>query len=76
MGLRLSAISGWSITLLAILCSVVPTGEIHNVWLFEFKLAAGTFAVIGSAWLVYRRAPGQADGGVRRGPGGPPHIYG
>ena len=30
---------GWSVTALAILCSVVPTGEIHNVWLFEFKLA-------------------------------------
>lgn len=55
-GKRLSAISGWSITVLAILCSVVPTGEIHNVWLFEFKLAAGTFAVIFSAWVVYRRA--------------------
>ncbi len=59
MRLRLSAIFGWSITLLAILCSVVPTGEIHNVWLFEFKLAAGTFAVIASAWLVYRRTRSQ-----------------
>ncbi|HWE51799.1 MAG TPA: APC family permease [Bryobacteraceae bacterium] len=54
-GRKVSAISGWSITLLAVLCAVVPTEEIHNVWLFEFKLAAGTFAVIASAWLVYRR---------------------
>jgi len=54
-GKRISAVSGWAITVLAILCSVVPTAEITNVWLFEFKLALGTFAVIATAWLVYRR---------------------
>ncbi len=56
-GERLSAISGWAITAVAILCSVIPTGDITSVWLFEGKLAAGTIAVIGSAWLVYRRRP-------------------
>ncbi len=55
-GKRLSAISGTAITLLAILCSLVPTEAIGNVWLFEGKLAAGTVAVVASAWLVYRRA--------------------
>ena len=55
VGHRVSALSGWSVTVLAIVCSIVPTGEIHNVWLFEFKLAAGTFAVIASAWLIYRK---------------------
>ena len=54
-GKRLSALSGWAITALAILCSVVPTAEIANVWLFEGKLALGTAAVVASAWLVYRR---------------------
>jgi amino acid transporter len=54
-GHRLSAISGWAIIGVAIACAVVPTSEIGNVWLFEGKLAAGTLAVIGSAWLVYRR---------------------
>jgi len=54
-GKRFSAISGWAITVLAILCSVVPTEDIGNVWLFEGKLAAGTLAAIGTAWLVYRR---------------------
>ena len=58
VGHRVSAVSGWAVTALAILCSLVPTGEIHNVWLFELKLAAGTFAVIASAWLVYRRSSG------------------
>jgi amino acid transporter len=55
-GKRVSAISGTAITLLAILCSLVPTEAIGNIWLFEGKLAAGTLAVVASAWLVYRRA--------------------
>jgi amino acid transporter len=54
-GKRVSAVSGWAITLLAILCSVVPTAEVKNVWLFETKLAVGTAAVIATAWLLYRR---------------------
>ncbi len=55
-GKRLSPISGSAITILAILCSVVPTADITNVWLFESKLAIGTLAAIATAWLVYRRA--------------------
>ena len=54
-GKRISALSGWAISVMALVCSVVPTAEIPNVWLFEGKLAIGTLAVIGSAWLVYRR---------------------
>ena len=54
-GKRISAISGWAITVLAILCSVVPTAEVRNVWLFESKLALGTAAVIVTARLLYRR---------------------
>jgi amino acid transporter len=53
-GHKMSAVSGWGMTSLAILCSIVPTGEVHRVWLFETKLAVGTFAVIASAWVVYR----------------------
>ncbi len=54
-GKRLSAVSGGAMTALALFCSVVPPAEISNVWLFEGKLAAGTLAVVVSAWLVYRR---------------------
>jgi amino acid transporter len=54
-GRRWSASSGIGMTLLAIICSVVPTGEIHNVWLFEAKLAGGTLAVVTSGWMIYRR---------------------
>jgi amino acid transporter len=53
-GKRISAISGWAITAMALFCAVVPTGEITNVWLFEGKLGLGTAAVVGSAWLMYR----------------------
>ena len=54
-GKRLSAVLGCAITLLAILCSVVPPDDITNIWLFEAKLTAGTLAVVLSAWLIYRR---------------------
>ena len=54
-GKRLSAASGVGITLLALLCSVVPPTEVPKVWLFEGKLAGGTVAVVISAWLIYQR---------------------
>jgi hypothetical protein len=41
--------------LAAVFFMVVPPAEITKVWLFEGKLAAGTLAVVVSAWLVYRR---------------------
>jgi amino acid transporter len=55
-GNRWSAVAGWSVVVLTIVCAVVPTAEIANVWLFEGKLAGGTAATIGSAWILYRRA--------------------
>jgi amino acid transporter len=54
-GKRWSAISGIGVTVLAVVCSLVPTAEIHNVWLFELKLAAGTLAILASGWLIYER---------------------
>jgi len=55
-GHRISALGGWAVSVIALVCSVVPTSEVSSVWLYEFKLAAGTAAVIGSAWLVYRQS--------------------
>ena len=52
---RRSALSGWGITLLAILCSAVPAAEVTNVWLFEMKIAVGTLLIVGMARVVYRR---------------------
>ena len=54
-GRRLAAVAGIAVTLLTIVSSVVPTGEVGNIWLFEAKLLGGTALIIGSAWLVYRR---------------------
>ncbi len=53
-GKRVSAVSGWFVTLVALVCAVAPPGD-TRVWLFETKLAVGTAGVIGSAFLVYRR---------------------
>lgn len=55
-GKRLSAISGWFVTLVALVCSVVPPDG-TRVWLFESKLALGTGAMILSAFIVYKRYP-------------------
>jgi hypothetical protein len=52
-GKKLSAICGWSVTVLAIVCAVVPTGDVNHIWLFELKLAVGTAAVVLSALAVY-----------------------
>ena len=54
-GKRWSALSGWGITLLAILCSAVPAAQVTNVWLFEVKIAMGTLLIIGMARVLYRR---------------------
>ena len=59
-GKRWSASSGIGMTVFAIVSSVVPSAEIHNVWLFEFKLAAGTVAMVASGWLIYRRFKSRA----------------
>jgi hypothetical protein len=54
-GRRVSAASGWAITLLAIVCAVVPTADVTNVWLFEGKLAVGTVGVVVLARWLYLR---------------------
>lgn len=58
-GRWISALSGWAVTMLAIVCAAVPSESVNHVWLFEAKLAAGTLGVIASAWLLYRRAGGK-----------------
>ncbi len=55
-GKRVSAVSGALVTLLAIGCSVVPSGDVSNVWLFEAKIALGTVGAVASGWLLFRRS--------------------
>jgi len=54
-GKRIAAFIGLATTLLCLACSVIPTADVTNVWLFEAKLAAGTIGMIGSGWLLYAR---------------------
>jgi APA family basic amino acid/polyamine antiporter len=54
-GKRVAALCGMGVTLLTIVSSAIPTGEVGSIWLFEGKLLAGTAVMVGSAWLVYRR---------------------
>jgi len=57
-GKRWSASAGFAMSVFALFCSLVPGAEVHNVWVFEAKLALGTAAMVGSAWLIYRRHRG------------------
>ena len=54
-GRYVAAVSGIAVTVLTIVSSAIPTGEVRSLWLFEGKLLAGTALMIGTAWLVYRR---------------------
>jgi amino acid transporter len=54
-GKRLSALSGWAVTVLAVTCSAVPTEAVTSVWLFEGKLAAAALGIIGLARIVFNR---------------------
>jgi glutamate:GABA antiporter len=62
-GKRLAAITGAAVTVLVIVCSIVPTPEIHNVWAFEGKLVAGTLGTLAAAWLIYRNKTARVGGG-------------
>ena len=53
-GRRLSAVSGWFVTIIALVCTVIPPPEIRNVFVFEAKILLGTVALIASAAAVYR----------------------
>ena len=62
---KMAAAVGLGVTVFSLVCSVIPTAEVKNVWLFEGKLALGTAAMIGSGLLLYAR------GRVRGGRSGP-----
>lgn len=55
-GHRVAAIVGCAVTLLAILCGLVPPSGVTHVWIFEAKILAGTVAAIVSGWIIYRRS--------------------
>lgn len=53
---KVAGVVGLGVTLFCLVCSVVPTGEVKNIWLFEGKLALGTAGMIGSGLLLYLQA--------------------
>jgi amino acid transporter len=55
-GLRWSAASGMSVTLLAIGFSLVPPPEAASAWLFEAKLTGGCALLIAAGRMVYNNA--------------------
>ncbi len=55
-GARWSSLSGIIVSGLALICTVLPTAEVHSVWLFELKIAALTTALVVSARLLYNRS--------------------
>ncbi len=60
-GKKWSAASGWLVTALALICSVIPTEQVTRVWLYELKLALATAAMIVTARLLYRRSEAFRD---------------
>ncbi len=54
-GQRWGVFAGGGVTAMALACAVIPGAEIHDVWLFEGKLALATAALFLSASAVYRR---------------------
>ncbi len=55
-GGRWSVLAGVAVTAIAVLCSVVPTAEVHSVWLFELKIVALTASLVISARILYNRS--------------------
>ncbi len=55
-GKRIAAALGFGVTIFSLVCTVVPTSDVTNVWLYEGKLAFGTAAMIGSGLWLYSKA--------------------
>jgi hypothetical protein len=54
-GRRIAAFFGFAVTIFCLVCSIIPTADVHNIWLYEGKLAIGTIGMIGSGLFLYAR---------------------
>jgi amino acid transporter len=61
-GLRWAPISGISITVLALVFTVLPTADIGNVWLFEAKILGGFALLLALGRWIYLRAGTSSPG--------------
>ena len=55
-GLRWAPVCGIAVTLIAIVFSVIPTGDITNVWLFEAKIFGGSALLLGLGRWIFTRS--------------------
>jgi hypothetical protein len=62
-GRKWSAGMGMVVTIVSIVVSLIPPGDVRSVWLFEFKLLAGSAALIVAARIMFRiKWTGQTPG--------------
>lgn len=54
-GARWSVIFGLAVTAVALIVSIMPTADVHSVWLFEGKLFGVTAILVISGRLLYNR---------------------
>jgi len=57
------------VTVVSIVVSLIPPGDVRSVWLFEFKLLAGCAGLIVAARVMFKvalRRRGGVDGQARR----------
>ena len=64
-GRKWSAGMGVTVTVICIIVSLIPPGEVRSVWLFEFKLLAGCAVLMAVARLMFMLAL-RRRGGSRR----------
>ncbi len=55
-GQRLAGLSGFSISLAAVLLSLSPPDGVRSAWIFEAKLIGGCLLLTWLGWLIFRQA--------------------
>jgi hypothetical protein len=60
-GRKWSAGMGLVVTIVSIVVSLIPPGDVRSVWLFEFKLLAGCAVLIVAARVIFKFAQGRRD---------------
>jgi hypothetical protein len=53
---------GIVVTIVSIIVSLIPPGDVRSVWLFEFKLLAGCAVLIVAARIMFKVALRRRDG--------------
>lgn len=57
LGYRVSGALGFLVTLTATVCSILPGGDVHSVWVFELKTVGGLAVLAAIGRILFVRAP-------------------